>query len=164
MDNVGEYFQIIIDRMYIFHAMFGFLVHIFLVFTDHRRGERSPVTSFSSSSKSLSSRLEPPPGQRCSGRNYNGRRCCTPESPCDEGEGDCDGPNDGGQHDGHRGCKGDLVCGSNNCKQFGIYFHEKDDCCVKPMSNEISAPSDLVNPIPGTFFMETYFTIKGHSF
>ena len=23
---------------------------------------------------------------------------------------------------------GDLVCGSNNCKTFGIYYHEKDDC------------------------------------
>ena len=93
-------------------------------------------------------RLEPPPGQRCSGRNYQGRRCCTPENPCDEGEGDCDGPGDGGQHDGHRGCKGDLVCGSNNCKQFGIYFHEKDDCCVKP-TNGVSLSPDSVNFIPG---------------
>merc|ERR1712227_580470 len=84
----------------------------------------------------LSGRLEPPPGQRCSGRNFQGRRCCTPENPCDEGEGDCDGPADGGQHDGHRGCKGDLVCGSNNCKQFGAYYHEKDDCCEKPKSKE----------------------------
>ena len=70
--------------------------------------------------------------QRCSGRNFQGRRCCTPENPCDEGEGDCDGPGDGGQHDGNAGCKGDLVCGSNNCKQFGHYYHEKDDCCEKP--------------------------------
>merc|ERR1719412_2354703 len=77
-------------------------------------------------------RLEPPTGQRCAGRNYNGRRCCTPQQPCDEGEGDCDGPGDGGQHDGHAGCKGDLRCGSNNCKKFGAYYHEKDDCCEKP--------------------------------
>merc|ERR1712032_269576 len=35
---------------------------------------------------------EPPQGQRCAGRNFNGRRCCTPESPCGYGEGDCDGP------------------------------------------------------------------------
>ena len=62
------------------------------------------------------------------------RRCCTPENPCDEGEGDCDGPGDGGNHDGHRGCKGDLVCGSNNCKKFGHYYHEKDDCCEKPLA------------------------------
>merc|ERR1719495_2042871 len=80
----------------------------------------------------LADRLEPPPGQRCSGRNYQGRRCCTPENPCGEGEGDCDGPGDGGQHDGHAGCQGDLKCGSNNCKEFGAYYHEKDDCCEKP--------------------------------
>merc|ERR1712113_896963 len=47
-----------------------------------------------------SDRLEPPPGQRCSGRN----------------------------------CKGDLVCGSNNCKKFGAYYHEKDDCCERATS------------------------------
>merc|ERR1712165_75173 len=76
--------------------------------------------------------INPPDGQRCSGRDYQGRRCCTPENPCDEGEGDCDGPGDGGFHDGHAGCKGDLVCGSNNCKKFGHYYHEKDDCCEKP--------------------------------
>eukprot|EP00092_Neocalanus_flemingeri_P006148 GFUD01006619.1.p1 GENE.GFUD01006619.1~~GFUD01006619.1.p1 ORF type:complete len:317 (-),score=84.44 GFUD01006619.1:349-1299(-) len=84
------------------------------------------------SSRAQSDLLEPPPGQRCSGRNYQGRRCCTPESPCGEGEGDCDGPDDGGQHDGHEGCRGSLVCGSNNCKKFGLYFHEKDDCCERP--------------------------------
>jgi len=80
--------------------------------------------------------LEPPPGQRCTGRNYQGRRCCTPEQPCDEGEGDCDGPGDGGANDGHAGCKGDLVCGSNNCRQFGAYYHEKDDCCERSVSTE----------------------------
>jgi len=74
----------------------------------------------------------PPPDQRCKGRNYGERRCCTPDNPCDEGEGDCDGPIDGGQHDGNAGCIGDLVCGSNNCKQFGSYYHEKDDCCELP--------------------------------
>merc|ERR1712029_438582 len=76
--------------------------------------------------------FQPREGQRCAGRNYDGRRCCTPEQPCDEGEGDCDGPRDGGQHDGHAGCKGDLLCGDNNCKQFAAYFHPKDDCCVMP--------------------------------
>merc|ERR1719510_315795 len=75
---------------------------------------------------------EPPPGEKCSGRNYQGRRCCTPESPCDVGQGDCDGPADGGAHDGHRGCRAGLVCGSNNCRQFGAYFHQKDDCCERP--------------------------------
>jgi len=76
--------------------------------------------------------LEPPSNQRCRGRNYDGKRCCTPENPCNEGEGDCDGPGDGGLNDGHRGCKGDLVCGSNNCLQFGAYYHPKDDCCERP--------------------------------
>merc|ERR1711868_167713 len=56
---------------------------------------------------------EPAQGQRCAGRNYNGRRCCTPENPCGYGEGDCDGPGDGGANDGHQGCQGDLVCGRN---------------------------------------------------
>ena len=82
--------------------------------------------------------LEPPEGQRCSGRNFGGKRCCTPENPCGEGEGDCDGPLDGGKHDGHAGCKGDLICGSNNCKQFGIYYHEKDDCCQRNTSDKDS--------------------------
>ena len=93
--------------------------------------------------------------QRCAGRNYNGRRCCTPENPCDYGEGDCDGPGDGGANDGHAGCKGDLVCGSNNCKKFGSYYHEKDDCCDLPESlqtttPEPQAPIDApLTPAPG---------------
>merc|ERR1719436_2010560 len=41
-------------------------------------------------------KLEPKPGYKCAGRNYDGRRCCTPEAPCEYGEGDCDGPGDGG--------------------------------------------------------------------
>merc|ERR1712061_782962 len=78
-----------------------------------------------------SSVFNPPKGQRCRGRNFDGKRCCTPDNPCEEGEGDCDGPGDGGLNDGHAGCKGDLVCGSNNCLKFGAYYHEKDDCCEK---------------------------------
>ena len=92
--------------------------------------------------------FEPKPGQRCAGRNYlGGRRCCTPQQPCGEGEGDCDGPGDGGQHDGHAGCEGDLVCGSNNCLQFGLYYHPKDDCCEKPSA--VSTPDP--KPQPGVF-------------
>ena len=41
-------------------------------------------------------------GQRCKGRNFDGRRCCTPENPCGEGEGDCDGAGDGGLNDGDK--------------------------------------------------------------
>ena len=29
---------------------------------------------------------------------------------------------------------GNTPC--NNCRKFGLYYHEKDDCCEKP-SNEI---------------------------
>merc|ERR1711953_462286 len=88
----------------------------------------------------------PPEGQRCSGRNYNGRRCCTPDQPCGLGEGDCDGPLDGGVNDGHAGCQGDLVCGSNNCKKFGLYFHEKDDCCDQPSSISTDRPAPVIIP------------------
>merc|ERR1712119_29634 len=91
---------------------------------------------------------EPPAGQRCSGRNFNGRRCCTPEQPCGLGEGDCDGPLDGGVNDGHEGCRGDLVCGSNNCKKFGSYFHEKDDCCDDPSSITARLPPRIVPGAP----------------
>ena len=75
---------------------------------------------------------------------FQGRRCCTPDNPCDEGQGDCDGPDDGGQHDGHDGCKGDLVCGSNNCRKFGSYYHEKDDCCEKPSK----VGEEIIKPLP----------------
>lgn len=50
---------------------------------------------------------------RCSGED-NG--CCTPEKPCDMGEGDCD-------NDSH--CSGNLVCGHDNCP-----WGDKDDCCM----------------------------------
>eukprot|EP00092_Neocalanus_flemingeri_P030230 GFUD01032809.1.p1 GENE.GFUD01032809.1~~GFUD01032809.1.p1 ORF type:complete len:253 (+),score=48.16 GFUD01032809.1:34-792(+) len=97
---------------------------------------------------------QPPAGQRCSGRNFNGRRCCTPENPCGFGEGDCDGPLDGGSNDGHRGCEGNLVCGSNNCKKFGLYFHEKDDCCDDPSAlperpQPVLLPGALLEPPAG---------------
>merc|ERR1719154_1054154 len=105
-------------------------------FTSARQGAICQCDSTSTEDTDLD--LEPPAGQRCAGRNYDGRRCCTPEAPCDEGEGDCDGPGDGGSNDGHRGCKGDLVCGSNNCLQFGAYYHEKDDCCERPQSNTLA--------------------------
>ena len=62
------------------------------------------------------------PANRCAGRNVDMGRCCTKDSPCDDGEGDCDDDDD---------CGDDLVCGDNNCKQFAAFFHAKDDCCVK---------------------------------
>ena len=35
-------------------------------------------------------------------------------------------------HDTDMGCNGTLTCGSNNCRNFGTYYHERDDCCEKP--------------------------------
>ena len=90
--------------------------------------------------------LEPPAGQRCRGRNYDGKRCCTPEQPCQEGEGDCDGPGDGGRNDGHAGCAGQLICGSNNCRQFGAYYHPKDDCCQRNSSLQSKERVRGLNP------------------
>ena len=49
------------------------------------------------------------------------------EAPCECGEGDCDDPGDGGRHDGHAGCRGELVCASNDCKKFGLFHHAKDN-------------------------------------
>merc|ERR1712106_808107 len=68
--------------------------------------------------------------KRCRGRNFNERGCCSFENPCVEGEGDCEQDND---------CNGDLVCGNNNCKAFGSFFHPKDDCCIKPMVTSVEA-------------------------
>ena len=97
-------------------------------------------------SVSLAQSSSPPPGQRCSGRNYGHGRCCTPDEPCGLGEGDCDGPLDGGVNDGHAGCRGELVCGSNNCQKFGTYFHPKDDCCDEPSSIATERPPIVLIP------------------
>ena len=50
-----------------------------------------------------------------------GDTCCTSSNQCDVGEGDCDSDN---------GCKGNLVCGKNNCA--GSTFDSTDDCCTDP--------------------------------
>ena len=52
------------------------------------------------------------------------QRCCTPDAPCEEGEGDCDSDSE---------CMFGLKCGDNNCKQYGQYYHKKDDCCEPGM-------------------------------
>ena len=57
--------------------------------------------------------------ERCDGglRNET-RECCSVSSPCKEGQGDCDTDEE---------CRGDLVCGRNNC---GNKFDWKSaDCC-----------------------------------
>ena len=58
---------------------------------------------------------------KCRDRGYPPKlRHCTPEDPCDEGEGGCDGD---------ESCKGDLVCGKSS-------YQEKEDCCQKPGGTE----------------------------
>ena len=56
-------------------------------------------------------------------------------------EGDCD-------EDSH--CGQGLMCGNNNCKQFGDVFHPKDDCCVKRVTSVSSTNSRVPSePKPG---------------
>merc|ERR1711872_843126 len=48
---------------------------------------------------------------------------CTPDNPCDAGDGDCVGDAD---------CRGDLVCGKN-CPEFDLrYTAVKTNCCQEP--------------------------------
>jgi len=100
-----------------------------------------PITTESSGSLLLKPEGTPvpPAGLRCYARNYLGVTCCTPDYPCDEGEGNCDSAGDG-----DRGCKGDLVCGRNNCKKYGSQYFEKD-CCEKPVSPKGAHESSKIN-------------------
>ena len=51
---------------------------------------------------------------------FNDGSCCTSDSPCGVGEGDCDSDSD---------CAGDLTCGNDNCDP--TYGAESWlDCCV----------------------------------
>ena len=61
--------------------------------------------------------------RKCNGGadNEDIEHCCSEENPCNEGEGDCDISRD---------CKGDLVCGTNNCDP-DKYSQEWADCCEK---------------------------------
>ena len=71
--------------------------------------------------------------------NLSHEKCCTPEFPCNEGEGDCENNDE---------CSEDLVCGENNCKQFGDFFHERDDCCENSKISAIDLKSEPVNSNP----------------
>ena len=86
--------------------------------------------------------VEATDGPRCRGRNFAPPLCCTQDNPCQEGEGDCEEDVD---------CMGTLVCGNNNCKAFGSFFHEKDDCCIKPIVNKVIPERvfPLLEPFPG---------------
>ena len=59
--------------------------------------------------------------ERCDGGPRNEtRECCTETNPCKEGQGDCDTDEE---------CRGDLICGRNNC---GSKFSwDSADCCEK---------------------------------
>ena len=61
-------------------------------------------------------------GFRCGGRNYDKMKCCSPKTPCRDGEGTCDVDAD---------CKDGLTCGESNCKNYGDFYHENDNCCTK---------------------------------
>ena len=52
---------------------------------------------------------------------YGEDSCCQPYNQCSVGEGDCDEDED---------CKGNLVCGEDNCDGKG--FDSSDDCCIEP--------------------------------
>ena len=48
------------------------------------------------------------------------KSCCTKRNQCKEGEGDCDADSQ---------CKGNLVCGKNNCKKWNPAARADFDCC-----------------------------------
>ena len=66
-------------------------------------------------------------GWRCGPDPYTAAGCCTPQSPCSEGEGGCDTDDQ---------CASDLKCGKDNCKQYWPGFQEPSDhqadCCFHP--------------------------------
>jgi len=60
------------------------------------------------------------PIQKCNGEEGTGS-CCTAEKPCEKGGGDCDSDDE---------CAADLVCGTNNCRNFNPRAGEFHDCCM----------------------------------
>ena len=56
--------------------------------------------------------------------------CCSIENPCDENDGDCDSSAE---------CKGELLCGLNNCNDINnaTHFDGSADCCFDPTSKTI---------------------------
>ena len=62
------------------------------------------------------------------GGNYNDvfQECCSSSHLCDINQGDCDSDSE---------CKGNLVCGSNNCPSP---FPSTADCCKSPNPGNFS--------------------------
>ena len=75
------------------------------------------------------------PPSACQGQNTG---CCTPVTPCDIGEGDCDTGHD---------CKVGLTCGYNNCvapEQGRHWFNAGDDCCEPSKAAIVVVAADLL--------------------
>ena len=51
--------------------------------------------------------------------------CCTPNSPCNQGEGNCNE---------HSDCAAGLKCGENNCRDFRDTAEPLANCCFEPGS------------------------------
>jgi len=82
---------------------------------------------------------------------------CTRAKPCDLGFGDCDRDSE---------CKGDLVCGTDNCRDFNSQDHPKADCCMKKAGCKcgIERKSKIVGGSetePGNFPWMAVSRIKG---
>ena len=65
--------------------------------------------------------------------------CCTEDSPCDEGQGDCDQDHD---------CKDNLVCGKNNCDQSKFSWTNADCCKISGKLTPYNFPKLLTFYIP----------------
>ena len=63
----------------------------------------------------------------CNGENGTAD-CCTDDSPCKLGDGDCDTDSN---------CAGDFVCGFNNCRDFNRNADYEYDCCMKALGKPI---------------------------
>merc|ERR1719376_1177632 len=74
-----------------------------------------------------------------------GDSCCSPTSPCGEGQGDCDTNND---------CLGELVCVNDGCDRTTFpSFDSTDDCCL--MLSTTPDPSTVTGTNPTTIYPET---------
>ena len=59
--------------------------------------------------------------------------CCTSSNKCSLGEGNCDSDSD---------CEGDLVCGTNNCRNFDTTW-SGGNCCTTGKHSNVKRWHDL---------------------